>query len=97
MYIVLDGSVRLHQADEEITIASTREALGSWALFDDEPRIVTATVVEDCRLLRIERESFFDLLSDNVQITRSILKSMSARLRQLMGRVGPGSGLDRNR
>lgn len=88
MYLVLDGKVRLHIDQQEITIANVKEAFGTWALFDDAPRVVTATAVEDTRLLRIDREEFIDLLADHVQMTQAILKTMVLRLRSLVDRVG---------
>ncbi|UCE25033.1 MAG: cyclic nucleotide-binding domain-containing protein [Candidatus Zixiibacteriota bacterium] len=88
LYLVLDGAVKLHIDDREITTAGAREAFGTWALFDDEPRVTSATAVEDTRLLRIDREDFVDLLADHVQITQAILKTMVSRLRNLVDRVG---------
>ena len=56
LYLVLEGKVKLHRDGEEITTAGAKEAFGTWALFDDEPRVTTASAVEDSRLLRIDRE-----------------------------------------
>ncbi len=88
LYLVLDGAVRLHIDDREITRTGAKEAFGTWALFDDEPQVTSATAVEDTRLLRIDREDFVDLLADHIQITQAILKSMVSRLRNLVDRVG---------
>lgn len=90
MYLVLDGSVRLHREDQEIFVAETREAFGTWSLFDDEPRVVSATVTEDTRLLKIDRDDFVDLLADHVQITQGVLKTMAGRLRGLIDRISAG-------
>ncbi len=87
MYLVLEGRVRLHRSGLEVTVAGTHEVFGTWALFDDEPMVVTATVLESCRLLRIDRDDFIDLLADYVQITQGVLKAMVKRLRGLVGRV----------
>ena len=87
MYLIISGRVRLHQGQHEVMIAGERNAFGTWALFDDEPRVVTATTVEDSCLLRIEKEDFIDLLADNVQITQGILKSFVGRIRGLMERA----------
>lgn len=54
------------------------------ALFDDEPRVATATTLEGTRVLRVDKEDFIDLLADYVAITQSILKTMVKRLRRLM-------------
>jgi CRP-like cAMP-binding protein len=87
MYMVIDGKVRLTRDKHEIMVAGRKDVFGSWALFDDEPRIVTATTLEECSLLRIYKEDFIDLLADHVEITQSILKTMVKRLRNLMARV----------
>lgn len=84
LYLVLEGQVRLHQGDREITTSGPKEAFGTWALFDNAPRVVTATPMSDCRLLRIDRDDFFDLLSDHVQITQGVFKTVVNRMRTLM-------------
>ena len=58
--------------------------LGTWALFDAEPLNVSATTVEDTRLLRIGRDDFYDLLSDNMEITANIFAILVKRFRQLV-------------
>ena len=65
-----------------------RDVFGTWALFDNEPRVVTAIVVEDCRVLRILKEDFIELLGDHIKITQGILRKMVKRLRNLVERVG---------
>lgn len=87
MYLVLDGKVRLTRAEQEIMVARHKDVFGTWALFDDEPRVATAVTVEDSRLLQIDKEEFIDLLADNVEITQSILKVMVKRLRKLMTHI----------
>ncbi|NUO20015.1 Crp/Fnr family transcriptional regulator [bacterium] len=85
MYLVLDGAVRLHRGGADVMIAKARDAFGTWALFDNERRIVTATVLEDCAVLRIGKDDFLDLLSDHSRISEGILKVMAAKLRSLVG------------
>lgn len=88
LYVVLEGSVRLHRDGKEIAIVKNREAFGTWALLDDEPRVASATAVEETGLLRIDREDFIDLMADNVQIVQGVLKRVVKRLRSLIGKVG---------
>jgi CRP-like cAMP-binding protein len=40
--------------------------------------------VEDTRLLRIAREDFYDLLSDNGEITAAIFSTLVKRFRKLV-------------
>ena len=87
LYVVIEGQVKLHRAGTEIMIAKAKDVFGTWALFDDEPRVATATTVEDCRLLRLNKEEFYDLLADHSRITQDILKTLSMRLRRLIPNV----------
>lgn len=87
MYMVIEGKVKLTREDQEVMIAQQKDVFGTWALFDDEPRVVTAATLELTRLLQIDKEDFIDLLADNVEITQSILKVMAKRLRKLMNLV----------
>ena len=87
MYLVLEGSVRLHLDGQEVSVAGAEDTFGTWALFDEEPRVVNATAIEDSTLLRIDREDFYDLLADNIQITQGIFKTLVQRMRKLISRV----------
>jgi CRP-like cAMP-binding protein len=84
MYLILEGRVRLHQKGKDVMTATEKDAFGTWSLFDDELRVVTATTLEQTRLLRIDKEDFTDLLADNVRITQGILKALVQRVRRLM-------------
>ena len=87
MYIVIEGNVSLTRGSQEVMVAKDKDFFGTWALFDDEPRVATATTLEKSLLLRIDKEDFVDLLADYVAITQSILKSLVKRLRRLMLRI----------
>jgi len=84
LYVVLDGKVQLHIDENVVTTAETNDAFGTWALFDEEPRVTTATPLEDSKLIRIDREDFYDLLSDHGQITQAIFKTIVKKFRGLV-------------
>ena len=87
LYLVLEGRIQLHRGETEITVLGPGEAFGTWALFDAEPRVATATATEPGRLLKIDREDFYDILADHVQVTQGIMKALVKRLRGLVDRV----------
>ena len=84
LFVILDGSVEISQKDSPLTVAKQNDVLGAWALFDPDPMPVTARTSEDTRLLRIGRDEFFDLLSDNMEITASIFTTLVRRFRQIV-------------
>jgi CRP-like cAMP-binding protein len=86
LYVIVDGAVELSRNGESLTVARQNDVLGAWALFDDSDSIpVTARTVEDTRLLRIARDDFYDLLSDNSEITSAIFSTLVKRFRKLVG------------
>ena len=87
MYVVIEGKVRLTRGGKEIMVAKNMDAFGTWALFDDEPRVATATALEPSQILRLDKEEFIDLLADHVGITQSIMKTLTKKLRMLITRV----------
>ena len=90
MYIVLSGRVRLARGGNEVSVAERDVAFGTWALFDDELRMVSATTLEETRLLRIDKEDFFELLADDTEVTRAIFRAIVHRLRDLATKVAIG-------
>jgi CRP-like cAMP-binding protein len=65
-------------------VAQSKDIFGTWALFDDEPRVATAVTLDDTTLLRISKEDFLDLLSDHTNITESVFKSLVKKIRSLI-------------
>jgi len=84
LLVVVDGAVELSRDGEVLHTAKQNDVLGAWALFDDDPMPVTAKTVEDTRLLRIGRDDFYDLLSDNSEITSAIFSTLVKRFRKLV-------------
>ena len=87
MYLVVDGEVILRRGEEDIATAAARGAFGTWALFEATPRMLGAVARTDCRLLRIDREDFTDLMAEDVNVAQSLLRSVARRLRQLASRA----------
>ena len=85
LFVVLEGAVELGRNGTAIHTARQGDVLGAWALFDDEPLPVTARTAEDTRLLRIGRDDFYDLLSDNTEITAAVFSTLAKRFRKLVG------------
>jgi CRP-like cAMP-binding protein len=91
LYVIIDGTVDIRRDQQVLHVAKQYEVLGSWALFDEEPIPVIAEAVQDVVLLRISRDDFFDLLSDNMEIAASIFSTLVKRFRKLVEQAGVGS------
>jgi AAA family ATP:ADP antiporter len=78
LYCVVEGRVRL-EADEEagVTIGPSGR-FGVLDILSGRPRFGDATAVSDTRVLIIEAEDFFDLLSNNIEIVRALFRTVVA-------------------
>ena len=87
LYLVLSGSVRLSQGKRTVSVAAEGVSFGTWALFDDQARVLAAETITDTRLLCIDRNEFNDLLSDDVRIAQGIIRTVARKLRELAERA----------
>lgn len=72
VYIVVEGTVSIRIGSHELVIKE-KEAFGWGDLYEKGSRGTTATACSPTMALRIDREEFFDLLSDHFDIVRSML------------------------
>jgi CRP-like cAMP-binding protein len=84
MYIVISGRVQLSKEAKEVLIAETNQAFGAWALFDNQPRLMTASALEDVRLLKIASNDFYELLSDHDEITPAMFRGVIEKVKHLL-------------
>lgn len=84
MYVVVEGRVRMTKDGQEILVVNPGESVGTWALFDNQPRVMTATALQDVHLLKIRSDDFYDLLSDHDEITPVIFKAVIERVNRLI-------------
>ncbi len=83
LFIVLAGKALILQDGETKGSLNTGEALGTWGLFEDEPRQVTVKAVEPMQVLRIDRWGFDQLLFEHPEVSRSLIRLMVERLRKM--------------
>ena len=76
--------MEMERGGQPIFHVGADETIGNWALFDDQPSVVTARASEETSLLRIDREDFYDLLSDHTEITRKLFQALFKRVRNLL-------------
>lgn len=87
MYIPLSGSFgvyvnSLSDAPIKVATISAGGFFGEMSLIDNSPRSATVIAESNSMALEIDQSSFFMLLEKNPRITKSILETLSERLRQ---------------
>ena len=83
MYVVVSGHVRLAKEEREVVIVGPSQSVGTWALFDHTPRIMTATAIDDVVLLKISSDEFYEFLADHGEIIPVIFRAIIERVKIL--------------
>jgi len=85
LFVLLSGRIRLMRRGRGFGEARAGEPLGTWSLFIDHPRRATAEVLEDSSVLVLDREEFYEVLAERVEVTRSMVQDLVGRLLELTG------------
>ncbi len=57
--------------------------VGEMAILDSQPRSASVTAITHVKALKIEREDFYDILSERNEIAIGIIRILTRRLRQM--------------
>ena len=87
LYIIKEGSIKISLPSRDgseviLAIFSKGDFLGEMALLDGMPRSADAVALEPSEVLVLNRSDFLALLKDNEKAMKSILCSLSLRLRK---------------
>jgi CRP-like cAMP-binding protein len=77
LYCVVEGRVGLSGPDRDTTTVSSGETFGVLDILSDQLRARDAVAAADSRLLVIEAEDFFDLMSNNIEIVRALFRQLT--------------------
>ena len=84
MYIIIDGEVRIHDQRRTLSMLKARDILGEIAILDHQPRSASASAGSaEVRVLRLDREAFYELMSDHIEVVAGDLQVLCERLRKL--------------
>ena len=86
LYVIVEGKVevfrRVDATEQPLSVLGEREFFGEMAILDDEPRSASIRALEPTLALKVDRESFAELIHERPQIAFSIFKILTHRLRQ---------------
>ena len=83
MYIIQSGSVRIHDGEHTFAILKEHDVFGELSLLDEEVRSASAACESAGLLLQLKQEPFYEILSDNPNVLKGILKTLCRRIRIL--------------
>jgi CRP-like cAMP-binding protein len=83
LFIVVEGGVRVFDGERTLNRLGPRDIFGELALLDPEPRSASVEAVAETRLLRLDRETFSELMAGNIEMVTGVLRVLCQRLRRL--------------
>ena len=81
MYIIVNGKVRVHDGDHIFTTFGSKDFFGEYSLIDSSVRSATVTASEKTHLLRLDQGNFLEIIEDNIDLSKAVLKALIKRLR----------------
>jgi hypothetical protein len=96
LYLLLEGEVRVvkgYETPNELPLGTMRavDYFGEMAVLSDEPRAATILAASPARLLSLDGGSFRELILQHPEISFSIFRVLTARLRAAESRLAGGS------
>ena len=82
MYLIVAGKVEVIAGGKVFVEIGEKECVGEMAILDSEPRSATVRCKEPVAALKIEREDFYELMGDKIEIALGMIKVLSRRLRE---------------
>ncbi len=83
MYIIVSGSVKVHEKNHVFGHMLAGECFGEYALIDNNKRSASITTLEETTVLKIDRAHFFELISNDIGFSQGILSVLIKRHRNI--------------
>ena len=81
MYIIVQGKVRVHDGEHTLNYLEEGKVFGEMAALDAEPRVASVTAVADTCLLQLAQEPLYQLMDEQPDLARGIIRTLSGHLR----------------
>lgn len=83
MYIIRQGSVRVHDGNHVHSRLKAGQVFGEFALFDKESRSASITAEEPTFLLELDQDDFARVTANKPEVTMGVLKKVIRRIREM--------------
>lgn len=81
MFIILNGTVKVHDDDYIVATLHRGSYFGEMSLLHTAPRSMSITAMEDVDLIRIDQDTFYSILKDQPTLIQKIISNLVIRLR----------------
>ncbi|WP_422106575.1 sigma 54-interacting transcriptional regulator [Winogradskyella sp.] len=83
MYIIMEGSVKVHEGNYVFNTMDSGDCFGEYALIDEERRSASVTALERSKVLKIERDSFLEVIASDPDFSLGMLAVLIKRHRDI--------------
>ena len=88
MYIIVSGGVRVQKDadgnEKDLAVRREGDFVGEMAIIESAPRMATLRALGELRVLVIDGEAFTAILRDRPEVSISMMKTLSRRLREMV-------------
>jgi CRP-like cAMP-binding protein len=81
MFFIFKGKIKVHDGDFILAVLEENDFVGELSILDAESRSASATTTQDSILLKLEQEPFYEIMMNNAEVLKGILKTLCRRLR----------------
>ena len=83
MFIIVEGTVRVHVGNHVLTRLNSGSVFGEYALYDRELRSASITAETKTDLLELGHQDFAELMVQNIDLMKGVLKMVLKRIREM--------------
>ena len=83
MYIINQGSVRVHDGNHVLSRLVQGQVFGEFALFDKEARSASITADEPTSLFKLDQDDFYRVMAGKAEVTKGVLIKLIKRIREM--------------
>ncbi|MFN8435510.1 MAG: Npt1/Npt2 family nucleotide transporter [Anaerolineales bacterium] len=87
LYIIVDGKVEVVDDNRILNQLGARAVFGELSMLDSSPRTATIRAIEETSLLRLDQTSFYEIMSDYVEVAMGTIQLLTRNLRARTGDV----------
>ena len=80
VFVVISGTVAIERDGRTVDTIGPGDFFGEIAAVDGGPRTATARALDDCRLLTVDHEHFYELMEKSPELNAAVMAAMEQRL-----------------